>query len=326
MTFVVVLAAALMLLAPAVAFAQDSSAQSLPAPAGLTVDAEGAVYVTDYTYDRVVKFGADGSVLEQWGSSGNASGQFDAPFGICVDDHGFVYVVDQLNNRIQKFAADGSAQMAWGKAGAARGDLRTPFAVAASGGRVYVADFGNDRVQVFGLDGSLLDSFGSRGSGDGQLLRPAGVAVGSDGSVYVADHFNDRVQRFSTDGHFQAQLGTLSTPTPTPATPSVTPVPTATPAPAASLPDGQLRRPEGLALDRDGNLWVADYGRDRVVKLSTSDGHVMSVVSGFSGPKSVAVDPTSGRLLVADTGNARIQRFTPDGTLDSQWSLPTPGS
>jgi tripartite motif-containing protein 71 len=284
------------------------------------------VYVTDYTYDRVVKYGADGSFLQQWGSSGNANGQFDAPFGICVDDHGFVYVVDQLNNRIQKFGADGSAQMAWGKAGAARGDLRTPFAVAASGGRVYVADFGNDRVQVFGLDGSLLDSFGSRGSGDGQLLRPAGVAVSSDGSVYVADHFNDRVQRFSTDGHFQAQLGTLATPTPIPATPSVTPIPTATPAPAASLPDGQLRRPEGLALDRDGNLWVADYGRDRVVKLSTSDGHLMSVVSGFSGPKSVAVDPTSGRLLVADTGNARIQRFTADGTLDTQWSLPTPGS
>jgi DNA-binding beta-propeller fold protein YncE len=315
-----------LLLAPGLAFAQDASAPSLPAPAGLTVDADGDVYVTDYTYDRVVKFGADGSVLEQWGSSGNASGQFDAPFGICVDDHGFVYVVDQLNNRIQKFGADGSAQTAWGKAGAARGDLRTPFAVAASGGRVYVADFGNDRVQVFGLDGSVLDSFGSRGSGDGQLLRPAGVAVGSDGSIYVADHFNDRVQRFSTDGRFQAQLGTLATPTPTSATPSVTPVPTATPAPAASLPDGQLRRPEGLALDRDGNLWVADYGRDRVVKLSTSDGHVMSVVSGFSGPKSVAVDPNSGRLLVADTGNARIQRFTPDGTLDTQWSLPTPGS
>lgn len=324
MTLVLLLAA--ILLAPGVALAQDASAPSPPAPAGLTVDSDGDVYVTDYTYDRVVKFGPDGSVLQQWGSSGNGSGQFDAPFGISVDEHGFVYVVDQLNNRIQKFGADGSSQTAWGKAGAGKGDLRTPFAVAASGGRVYVADFGNDRVQVFGPDGTLLDSFGSRGSGDGQLLRPAGVAVGSDGSVYVADHFNDRVQRFSSDGHFQAQLGTLATPIPTAATPSATPVPTATPAPAASLPDGQLRRPEGLALDRDGNLWVADYGRDRVVKLSTTDGHVMSVVSGFSGPKSVAVDPNSGRLLVADTGNGRVQRFTSDGTLDTTWSLPAPAS
>jgi DNA-binding beta-propeller fold protein YncE len=214
----------------------------------------------------------------------------------------------------------------WGKAGAGRGELRTPFAVAASGGRVYVADFGNDRVQIFGPDGAVLDSFGSRGSGEGQLLRPAGVAVASDGTVYVADHFNDRIQRFSSDGHFQAQLGTLSTPTPTPVTPVVTPSPSLTPAAAASLPDAQLRRPEGLALDRDGNLWVADYGRDRVVKLSTTDGHLMSVVSGFSGPKSVAVDPGTGRLLVADTGNARVERLTPDGAVDSQWSLPAPGS
>jgi DNA-binding beta-propeller fold protein YncE len=188
---------------------------------------------------------------------------------------------------------------------------------------VYVADFGNDRVQVFSPDGSLVSSFGARGSGDGQLLRPAGVAVSADGSsVYVADHFNDRIQKFSADGRFQAQLGTLAPS----ASPSATPLPTATPVPVASLPDGQLRRPEGLALDRDGNLWVADYGRDRVVKLSTTDGHVISVVSGFSGPKSVAVDPSSGRLLVADTGNARIERFTADGTLDTQWSLPAPTS
>ena len=309
------LVAWLALLVPGVAFAQDAPAPNPPAPAGLTVDGEGAVYVTDYTYDRVVKFGADGSVLQEWGSSGSGSGQFDAPFGICVDDHGAIYVVDQLNNRIQKFAADGSAQMAWGRAGARRGELRTPFAVAASGGRVYVADFGNDRVQVFGADGGLLSSFGSRGSGDGQLLRPAGVAVAADGSVYVADHFNDRVQRFSPDGHFQVQLGTLGPPSPS-----------ATQAPVASLPDGQLRRPEGLALDHDGNLWVADYGRDRVVKLSTTDGHLMLVVSGFSGPKSVAVDPTSGRVLVADTGNGRVQRLTPDGALETPWSLPVPGA
>jgi tripartite motif-containing protein 71 len=306
---------------PGVALAQDTPAQMQSAPAGLTVDSDGAVYVTDYTSDRVLKFGADGSVVQQWGSSGSGSGQFDAPFGISVDERGAIYVVDQLNNRIQKFGPDGSAQTAWGKAGAGKGELRTPFAVAASSGRVYVADFGNDRVQVFSPDGSLLGSFGSRGSGDGQLLRPAGVAVGSDGSVYVADHFNDRVQKFSPDGHFQATLGTLVTPTP-----AGTPSPSATPAAVASLPDGQLRRPEGLAVDRDGNLWVADYGRDRVVKLSTADGHLMAALGGFSGPKSVAVDPASGRVLVADTGNARIQRFSPDGTLDTQWSLPALGA
>jgi DNA-binding beta-propeller fold protein YncE len=92
--------------------------------------------------------------------------------------------------------------------------------------------------------------------------------------------------------------------------------------------DAQLRRPEGIALDRDGNLWVADYGRDRVVKL-TPDGHLLlswgtrgSNQGEFLGPKGVAIDPTSGRLYVADTGNARIQRIAPDGTIEATWSMP----
>ena len=83
-----------------------------------------------------------------------------------------------------------------------------------------------------------------------------------------------------------------------------------------------------LALDRDGNLWVADYGRDRVVKLAP-DGRLLqswgSRGSGpgeFVGPKGVAIDPTSGRLYVADTGNARVQRLAPDGTPEANWPLP----
>jgi sugar lactone lactonase YvrE len=92
----------------------------------------------------------------------------------------------------------------------------------------------------------------------------------------------------------------------------------------------QLRRPEGIALDRDGNVWVADYGRDRVVKLSP-DGRLLLALGSrgssgleFVGPKGIAVDPSSGRIYVADTGNARVQRLAPDGTLEASWSLPVP--
>src|SRR5207248_1392533 len=181
---------------------------------------------------------------------------------------------------------------------------------------VYVADFGNDRVQIFGSDGSLVSSLGSRGTGDGQFQRPAGVAVAPDGTVFVTDHFNDRIERFGADGHFQAQLGSAplivatatgaattsapasasspsstatatstSTSTATPIL-TVTPVASVSPsvaqtsvAPSANLADAQIRRPEGINLDRDGNLWVADYGRDRVLKFS-EDGRLLQVVGG----------------------------------------------
>src|SRR5688572_4105472 len=102
------------------------AAPDAPAPAGIAVDSGGAVYVTDYAMDRVVKFGADGTVLGQWGGSGSALGQFSAPFGIAVDEQA-VYVVDQLNGRVQKFAHDGTPIAAWGATGAGSGDMRTPF-------------------------------------------------------------------------------------------------------------------------------------------------------------------------------------------------------
>jgi tripartite motif-containing protein 71 len=96
----------------------------------------------------------------------------------------------------------------------------------------------------------------------------------------------------------------------------------------STLADAQLRRPEGIAIDRDGNLWVADYGHDRVVKLAP-DGRLLlswgSRGSGsgeFVGPKGVALDPTTGRLYVADTGNARVQRLAPDGTAEAIWPMP----
>jgi tripartite motif-containing protein 71 len=329
---------------PRAVFAADYQVSNPPAPAGIAVDGEGNVYVSDYALDRLLKFGPDGTVLAQWGGSGSALGQFSAPFGVALDDRNTLFVVDQLNNRVQRFAADGSVLGAWGAAGAGASELRTPFGVAVSSGRVYVADFGNDRVQVFSLDGSVVTTFGARGTGEGQFLRPAGVAVDRDGSLYVTDHFNDRIEKFSGEGHFQAQFGTLQvvgTPTPTAnatglpqtptptlvGTPSVTATPSATVLPAL-LPEVQLRRPEGIVLDHDGNLWVADYGRDRVVKL-TPDGRLLqswgvrgSGPGEFVGPKGVAIDPASGRLYVADTGNARIQRLSPDGTAEATWLLP----
>lgn len=326
--------------------AADDAMPTAPAPAGIAIDADDNAYVTDYAFDRVIRFAPDGTVLGQWGSSGNGAGQLNAPFGIALDDHGAVIVVDQLNNRVQRFATDGTPLGAFGSAGAAPGALRTPFGVAVSGNRVFIADFGNDRIQIYSTDGTYQTALGGRGSGEGQFLRPAAVALDRDGSVFVSDHFNDRIERFGSDGRFQAQFGAAAASpllasgglagsaavpvagaaptTPTPTVPSTTPtVPSTTPVVA----DVQLRRPEGLAIDKDGSLWVADYGHDRVAKLSP-DGHVLlsvgnrgSGVGEFVGPKGIALD-AAGRVYVADTGNGRVQRLLADGTPDVVWYLP----
>lgn len=312
-----------------------------PAPSSVVVDVDGAVFVSDYSGDRVLKYAPDGTLLLQWGAPGTALGQFSGPFGLTLDGRGGVYVVDQINNRIQRFSTtDGTYLGAFGIGGAQLGQFRTPFGITWSGGLLFVADFGNDRVQVLRPDGTQPRAWGSRGNGPGQFTRTAGIAVDRDGLVYVSDHFNDRVQKFTPDGRLLGEIGGPPFP-PVQATRGTLAIGLATATPAAvsePLPDRQLVRPEGLAIDRDGNLLVADYGRHRVAKFSP-EGRFLQAWGGGStasggvdmlGPKGVAVDPRSGALYVADTGNGRVLRLgVMDGTgaVEAVWALPplTPG-
>lgn len=298
-------------------------ATDAPAPSSLAVDAEGGLYVTDYAGDRVLKYAPDGTLLAQWGSRGRGPGQFSGPFGVAVErETGTVYVVDQLNNRVQAFASDGTYLASWGEAGSAMGQLRTPFGVVVAPEGLYVADFGNDRVQLFSRDGQVVWQWGGRGTAEGRFTRPVGVALDAEGNVYVSDHFNDRVQKFGSDGQFKAQIGARSS-----GGASLRPLGDAEGL-DLPLPDSQLVRPEGVALDGQGNLYVADYGRHRVAKFAP-DGRLLAAWgSQGSGPtellrpKGVAVDAISGRVYVADTGNGRIQRLAPDGTFETPWLLP----
>ena len=81
--------------------------------------------------------------------------------------------------------------------------------------------------------------------------------------------------------------------------------------------DAQFINPERVAIDSSGNLYVADFGNNRVQKF-TSDGFFItkwgSQGSGdgqFINPIGIAVDK-SGNIYVADRNNARVQKFTSD--------------
>ncbi|MCH7871686.1 MAG: SBBP repeat-containing protein, partial [Planctomycetes bacterium] len=134
---------------------------------------------------------------------------------------------------------------------------------------------------------------------------------------------------------------------PAPRAPEVapTPTPTATPTPeigtgpvrqftadgafitqwgASGSAPGQLSGPTGVAVDSDGNVYVADTGNHRIQRF-TADGTFItqwgasgSAPGQLSGPAGVAVDG-DGNVYVADTGNHRIQRFTADGAFITQW-------
>lgn len=162
----------------------------------------------------------------------------------------------------------------------------------------------------FGLNERL-----GRGKAPGQFDAPRGIAIAPDGAIYVVDGQNARVQQFAADGSFVRQFGSIG------------------------KGDGQLARegnrgPTGIAVGRDGFVYVADTWNYRIVKFAADGTFVKSwgtyanVVStppvgdrkeGLFGPRGIAIGP-NGELYVTDTGNGRIVVYAPDGTFRREFA------
>jgi len=89
----------------------------------------------------------------------------------------------------------------------------TNLAVARNGD-LYVTDgYGNARVHRFSAAGKLLASWGEPGTGPGQFMLPHGIAVDATGNVLVCDRENDRIQMFTTEGRFIREITEVQRPT-----------------------------------------------------------------------------------------------------------------
>lgn len=164
-------------------------------------DSHGNLFVAEYgEYDRIQKFTPDHKYLLEWGSHGDALGQFLRPQKMVIDPEDRVWVTDACNHRVQVFDASGDEAKLlfhWGQQGHEPGKLNYPYDILLDGeGHVYLCEFGNHRVQKFTLDGQYVGHFGSNGRGEGELDQPWGVARDSKGRMFVLDSYNHRIQRF----------------------------------------------------------------------------------------------------------------------------------
>ena len=158
-------------------------------------------------------------------------------------------------------------------------------------GNIFVADTGNGRIEKFSPTGTFITSIG--------ITDPNGIAIDHAGNIYVAEiGSKQRVQKLGPDGTFIA----------------------------AWAPG--LYGPRKIAIGPDDSIYVVDSGRNRIVKFSP-DGQVLaswgSEGSGdgqFRGVSSVAVDPTTNKVYVADPINKRIQVFDSNAKLLTKWSIP----
>lgn len=134
-------------------------------PHGITLDAEGRVYVADRSNERIQVFEADGTFLEEWKSD-----ELGRPWALEYAPDGYLYVVD------------GGDYWSSAHYRSTRPDTLPPDRA---------------RVHRLDLDGHILETWGSFGYYDGQFIWPHDVGVARDGSVFVSDvRFGMRVQKF----------------------------------------------------------------------------------------------------------------------------------
>ena len=158
-------------------------------------------------------------------------------------------------------------------------------------GNVYVSDFYNHRIQKFTQEGRFLLQWGRNGRWGGNFHYPTDVVAGSDDQVYVADAYNQRIQKFTSDGRYVAKWGGIG----------------------FGIPggwEGWFRLAKAIALDLQGNVYVADAFNRRIQKF-TGEGKFLSAwgQDQIRYAAGVAVDP-QGRVYVSDFFNNRILVFT----------------
>jgi sugar lactone lactonase YvrE len=303
----------------------------------LAVDGAGDVYVTDnFAIRKVTSAGVVTTLAGTAGISGGVDGtgsaaRFSYPAGVAVDGSGIVYVADSGNHTIRKVTPAGVVTTLAGTAGSSGSTNGTgsaarfssPSGVAVDGsGNVYVAESSNHtirKVTSAGVVSTLAGSAGSSGSTDGsgsaaRFNYPFGVAVDGSGNVYVADSSNHTIRKVSSAGVVTTLAGTALSGV-------------SNSADGAGSAAG-FYRPDGVAVDSNGNVYVADYGNHTIRKVTPAG--VVTTLAGkagssgstdgtgsaarFSYPTGVAVDNT-GNVYVADYGNNTIRKVTSSGVV-----------
>ena len=318
---------------------QATTAQ-LNGPSGLDIDGLGDVFIADQGNFCVREVAASGLITDVagtctvHGSAGDGgpatSALFQRPVAVS-ERGGNIFIADIADNRIrevtgatgiiQTVAGNGTAGFTGDGSSAIQAELNQPSGVWVDGSQnIFLTDSLNNRVrEVTAGASSIIQTLAGNGTtsfgGDGdlatgaQLFNPGPVFVDSSGNILIADGANNRIRQVvATTGIIQTVAGNGK---------------------AGFTGDGglatqaELNQPSGVWADGSGNIFIADFGNNRIREVVAATGKIQTVAgngtAGFSGdggpatsaelnsPTGIFVDG-SGNITIADSFNHRIRK------------------
>jgi len=262
-----------------------ATTQGIVSPQAIVSDSTGGIYIASPQKCQVYYVAADGSIrlVAGNGTSGSAGDGGPAtmaqlqPGGLAVDASGNLYISDPNNRRVRKVAANGII--------------------------TTVAGNGTSTSFAEGVQATATS------------INPKGIAVDGTGNLFIADIQNFRIRRVAPSGIINTIAGIGS---------------------SVDSGDGGLATAagvngDGLALDGNGNLFISEQGFARIRKIDTNG--IITTIAGTVGqgyngegiaatlaqldhPAGIAID-ADGSVYIADLGNRRVRKISPDGIIST---------
>jgi sugar lactone lactonase YvrE len=317
-----------------------ATSAALLAPYGVTADVLGNVFIADAGNHVIRKIDHSSGLISTVAGSGIAgfggdtgpatAAMLNTPTDVVVDAFGNLYIADEFNHSIREVTTDGNINTIAGNqtagfqgdgGSATAAELNFPFGLSLdNSGNIYIADMDNQVIRQIDVNGNISTVAGTTGlgyNGDNQpatnaeLSYPTKVIADNQGNLYIADMGNHRIRKMTADGNIHTVAGNGIQGFSGNEGPAI---------------QARLDSPMSIAIDNSNNLFISDYGNNRIRVVSAHTDTIIHAMAGtgtadFSGDGGLAIladinHPIGifadqyGNVFIADAYNERIRKTT----------------